>query len=374
MNKIDDIFDKAVRYIGGKLGEKFVINIGAMDGVTYDEMSGYTNLFGFKGLYVEPIPYLFEKLKKNFPTPGNLFENCAISDYNGEIRMLMIDEDAIKTGKVHECFYGMSAVYPPKNGLSSDGDKNTVEKYGKQILVPCLTFDSLIEKHNIKNFDVLKIDSEGHDWTIFKTIDLNKYKPSVIRLEWVNLSDQEKVEVTDKLSKHNYFFEVLCGDITAISEEMYNILTGEIKEPEKRMNIPEPTENILFASTKTITTIVSSKSKYKVSFEVVTEKDVASSLLHTFGEVSNLNIEQLFQTLPIKFIDGNCKVNDFLIEVTTDGIILTFDKSESSRENGSIYRSGKHLSSLEIPKVIQWLETMDSDEVYTLAKLTFKKV
>lgn len=374
MTKIDDFFDKAVRHIGGRLGEKFVINIGAMDGILYDEMSAYTAAFGYKGLYVEPIPYLFEKLKKNFPTPGNLFENSAISDYNGEIRMLMIDEEAIKTGKVHECFYGMSAVYPPKNGLASDGDKHTVEKYGKQILVPCITFDSLIEKHNIKHFDVLKIDAEGHDWTIFRTIDLDKYKPSVIRLEWLNLSDQEKIEVTDKFIKHNYLFEVKYGDITAISEEIYNSLSGEVKETPKQMVIPEPTENLLFTSVSKVTTIIQSKLKYSVSFEVVTDKDVANSLLQTFGEVSKLHIEQLFQTLPIQFIDGNCKVNDFLIEVSTDGITITFDANESSRENGSVYRSGKPLSSLEIPKVIQWLETMDSDEVYTLAKLTFKKV
>ena len=33
----------------------------------------------------------------------------------------------------------------------------------------------------LSNFDVVKIDAEGHDYKIFKQIDLKKYKPKVIR-------------------------------------------------------------------------------------------------------------------------------------------------------------------------------------------------
>jgi hypothetical protein len=62
---MSNFFDKALHYIGKKQKNVFVINIGAMDGVMFDEMIGYTNMYNFIGLYVEPIPYLFEKLKNN---------------------------------------------------------------------------------------------------------------------------------------------------------------------------------------------------------------------------------------------------------------------------------------------------------------------
>jgi FkbM family methyltransferase len=375
MNKAEDFFDKAVRYVGQKTSEKFVINIGAMDGILYDEMSAYTSLFGFKGLYVEPIPYLFEKLKSNFPTPGNLFENSAISDYNGQIRMLMIDEDAIKSGKVNQCFYGMSAVTPPKNGLGSDGDRETVQKYGKEITVPCLTFDALIEKYKIKNFDVLKIDAEGHDWTIFKTIDLDKYHPSVIRLEWLNLPDQERVELTEKLIKYNYLYEVKYGDITAITNELYNKVfenSEEAKTSPVKHEIPSPTENIMFTS---VATTNHHKTKYKVDFEVYTEKDVYVILNQIFpGEISELNLQPVFAPVPIKFDRDICIVNDFVIEVSTSGIKLSFDDTPTNREKNVSYKNNKLLSSLEIPKVIAWLETMDSEQVYRMVKLSFAKV
>jgi hypothetical protein len=104
---MENFFDKAVHYLGKTNPNTFVMNIGAMDGVMFDELIGYTNMYNFKGLYVEPIPYLFDKLKNNIPNDGNLFENSAISDYNGEIKMLTIDKEVIDQGLVHSCFYGM---------------------------------------------------------------------------------------------------------------------------------------------------------------------------------------------------------------------------------------------------------------------------
>ena len=65
---MDNFFDKTLHYLGRNQEEVFVMNIGAMDGVLFDEMIGYTNMYNFKGLYVEPIPYLFEKLKSTVVT------------------------------------------------------------------------------------------------------------------------------------------------------------------------------------------------------------------------------------------------------------------------------------------------------------------
>jgi FkbM family methyltransferase len=229
---MDNFFDKALHYLGKKNGDQnLALNIGSMDGVMFDEMIGYTNTYNFKVLYVEPIPYLFEKLKSNIPSPTAMFENSAISDYMGEIEMITIDETAIDKGLVHSCFYGMSAVYPPKNGLGSEGDRLTVEKYGKRVTVPCITFDTLIEKHNIKNIDIIKVDAEGHDGKIFKQFNLSLRQPKVIRLEWINLSEEEQNEIIDILVMNNYKYEILGQDITALREDLYNELLSNYTKP-----------------------------------------------------------------------------------------------------------------------------------------------
>jgi len=159
--KKTDYFNDALHYLGKKGEKLFTLNIGAMDGITFDEMSGYIKMYNFKGLYVEPIPVYYDLLKENYSEGGNLFENSAISDYDGEITMLTIDKSVIDQGLVHPAFLGMSAIYPPKNGLGSEGDREVVKKYGKKITVPCITFDNLLSKHNIENFDVVKIDAEA---------------------------------------------------------------------------------------------------------------------------------------------------------------------------------------------------------------------
>jgi FkbM family methyltransferase len=237
---MDNYFDKALHYLGRTQSDQrvFVMNIGSMDGVMFDEMYGYTAMYGFRGLYVEPIPYLFEKLKKNIGEgSGNEFENSAISDYDGEIEMLMIDKEAIDTGKIHSCFYGMSAVYPPKNGLGSEGDRETVKRYGKRIKVPCIRFETLIEKHQIGQIDVIKIDAEGHDYKIFKQIDLVKYAPKVVRFEWINLSREDQDATVQILKQNNYLYEIETQDITALSKSFYEELKKDFdKKTAKEKN------------------------------------------------------------------------------------------------------------------------------------------
>lgn len=234
---MSNFFDKSLHYLGKKQDNVFVLNIGAMDGVLFDEMIGYTNVYKFKGLYVEPIPYLFEKLKNNLGD-HNLFENSAISDYDGTIQMMTIDREAIDTGAVHNCFYGMSAVYPPKNGLGSEGDKPTVEKYGKLVDVNCVTFETLLRKHNIEEFDVVKIDAEGHDFHIFKQIDLGKYKPKVVRIEYINLEKDEKQKIISSFEENEYQYEISGQDIVGISKEMYvNLFGSVVSEKEAKITL-----------------------------------------------------------------------------------------------------------------------------------------
>jgi FkbM family methyltransferase len=236
-----DYFDKALHFLGKSDIKINGLNVGAMDGVMFDELIGYTNMYGYNVLYVEPIPYLFDKLKNNLKNVGS-FENSAISDYDGEIEMIMIDPSVIDNGLVHSCFYGMSAVYPPKNGLGSEFDKPTVDKYGKMVKLPCITLNTLLTKYNFFNYDFIKIDTEGHDFKIFSQINFERDKPKVVRLEWINLPNEEQKIITETFDKFNYKYQITGQDITGISNELYNIVIGN-KEIQNNIKIDEPKLN-----------------------------------------------------------------------------------------------------------------------------------
>ena len=249
---MSDIFDRVLHYYGRKSSKLFCINIGAMDGVMFDELVGYSKSYGFRGLYVEPIPYLFERLKTNLDEGGNLFENAAISTENGTIQMMTIEQSAIDDGLVHPCFYGMSAVHPPKNGLGSEGDREIVEKWGRIIDVPCITFETLLSKHNITRVDVVKIDAEGHDWEIFHQIDLAKFRPKLIRLEWISLDDDQKNSIIQTFQKFNYEYEIANMDIMACPKEVLQ----EINSSHAIVSEPKPNQVSMDANCECDVTLV----------------------------------------------------------------------------------------------------------------------
>jgi hypothetical protein len=62
-----------------------------------------------------------------------------------------------------------------------------------------------------KNIDLFQVDTEGYDWEILKMLDLSKYTPRFIKLEYVNLSAEEISQVKSLLHNNGYvvYFEGL---------------------------------------------------------------------------------------------------------------------------------------------------------------------
>jgi len=136
--------------------------------------------------------------------------------------MLVIDMAAVERGEVHPCFGGMSAIYPPRNGLASPGDAEVVARFGRRITVPCMTLQALFSKHDINHVDVMQLDTEGHDWKIIKQLDLSLYRPKIIRTEYINLGDQEKREIIGHFMAHGYMYEVYGQDVNFVEKHFWN--------------------------------------------------------------------------------------------------------------------------------------------------------
>lgn len=219
-----NIFDKTLHHLG-KIGSSITfVQIGAMDGETFDEAVGYIRMYGWTGLYVEPMPTQFERLLRNCSKPGNRFERAAIVEKDGPVEMIEIDPAVVDAGKVHACFAGMSAVYPPRNGLKSDFDRPTVEQYGRKVMVDGMTLASLFAKHNVYRFDLFLVDAEGFDAVILDQLDLDRYKPTVIRIERVNLTDVELDRCRDRLTQHGYVVEEIGQNLDAVLQSVVDQL------------------------------------------------------------------------------------------------------------------------------------------------------
>lgn len=231
MNNDIDFYDKTLHFLGKSGYKPSIVVIGAMDGCTFDHLVGYFTMYEWSGLFVEPIPYLFDKMKRFHESldykPDCKYENCAIADYDGITQMLTIDYSAVESGIIHKCFAGMSAIYPPKNGLASEGDAEVVEKYGKIINVNCKTLKTLFKKHDIRHIDILQIDAEGWDYKIVKQLDFAFYRPKLIRTEYINLDEQEKKDIINFFSSKGYIYKI-DSDVDFVDKYFWDSIQGRI--------------------------------------------------------------------------------------------------------------------------------------------------
>ena len=75
------------------------------------------------------------------------------------------------------------------------------------------TLNQICEKHNIKNIDFLKIDTEGHDLKVLESIDLNNINVKMIKIEHKHLI---AADIISHLKQYNYLVYQENEDIYAI--------------------------------------------------------------------------------------------------------------------------------------------------------------
>lgn len=197
------VFTLALQALMAKQGDAIrFVQVGANDGLYDDPLRPFVLKRGWQGILVEPQPLIFEKLTQNYADQADrlVFENLAISD--GDSLVL----------------YGPPADYvpdredlQPESMVTSEprvlADQLGVSKAALQKFeVPAMTLDQLFEKHNVTELDLLQIDAEGYDFSILKTLSLDKVKPILIQLETGHLQRPDLAELARHLNDAGYDF------------------------------------------------------------------------------------------------------------------------------------------------------------------------
>lgn len=145
-----------------------------------------------KLILVEPMSVHNDYLKSYYNWVDNLFiENLAVdTESNKEVEFFFHLDD----GPLYEvASLSKEHIYERHLQLSPDRVSSLISK--------TITVNDLLDKHNIKNLDILFIDAEGHDDTIIKSIDFKKFDIDSIYFENLHLKDDS---VYDFLSKLGY--------------------------------------------------------------------------------------------------------------------------------------------------------------------------
>jgi FkbM family methyltransferase len=171
-----------------KIKKGFYLDIGANDGISGSNTYIFEQI-GWDGICIEPQPNVYKMLKK--------YRKC--NSYN--VALSSKKNDSVD-------FYKTTA-----NALGGFGDdmseeqKTRIENYGKfeTIKVKTMTFDEIMNNYpNIKHIDFLSLDVEGHELSILKTINFQKYSFGFLTIEKNN---SEKIKQIMKENNYNIFME-----------------------------------------------------------------------------------------------------------------------------------------------------------------------
>ncbi len=148
------------------------VDIGAHDGVSFSNTFFFENL-GWKGICIEPIPEVFERLQK--ARKATCIKGC-ISDKYDTASFLCIKGYA-------EMLSGILENYEP--GHVERIRKEILEKGCTSEVIPvkCYNINRLFLDQGIQHVDYLSIDTEGGELDILKSIDFDQFDIDVIDVE-----------------------------------------------------------------------------------------------------------------------------------------------------------------------------------------------
>lgn len=161
---INDLSYWINRYLPNK--EITVVQIGSNDGISGDPISHLVKKNTmWNVLFVEPVPYIFERLKNNYGNnPGFKYEKSAINLDGSYQFFYSIGEAAYqKNPTLSEDYNQIGSFYKEHVQKLSGG---LMDKFIEEIEVNCITLNDLFKKNEIESLDALLVDAEGYDWKV----------------------------------------------------------------------------------------------------------------------------------------------------------------------------------------------------------------
>ena len=190
--------------------ETFVLQIGACDGELADPIHRYMHEYEWAGLLVEPLPDLFDRLKRNYANAkGRVqFANVAVTDPGQTCRMLRVPADLVDAGDAPDWALGVSSFFESRSAVGGKGataqDFATYSSKQELVNVTCMTLGGLLASYGVSHLDFFQVDAEGYDAKILAQMDLTRWQPAVVALETINLPADELLDVYKTLRAHGY--------------------------------------------------------------------------------------------------------------------------------------------------------------------------
>jgi FkbM family methyltransferase len=169
------------------------VEIGSNDGEQHDHLRPFILTGEWTGIMVEPVPYVFERLRGNYGSLDRVeLENAAIGEADGATPFYYLVDASEEERRALPDWYDGIGSFSRTALLSHAPQIPDIESRVISAPVPTLTFDSLCRKHGVDHVDLLLIDTEGFDAQIIGSIDLRAWAPQLLVYEHFHLTVEER--------------------------------------------------------------------------------------------------------------------------------------------------------------------------------------
>jgi len=184
-------------------------NVEETTGVIYDYVEIGTSDFdtlteilpeNYKGLSIEPIKGYLDNLPD---LPNNQKINLAISDSDGELIFYYVSPSNIDKYNIPQWIRGCNSVNKPHPTTEEYLRTHSLEHLYESHKIKVISFRTLINTYNIKDIKLLKIDTEGHDFTIIRDMLKTNIRPQKLIFESNSLYSEGEIDSIIKELKSN---------------------------------------------------------------------------------------------------------------------------------------------------------------------------
>ena len=172
--------DAFASFIVGNKYEKTYLEFGATNGLDLSNSYLLENSFNWKGVLSEPSLQWHESLKKNRKN-SEIITKCIWKESGKKLDFFMSEIGELSTLK----------DFIDSDKASMPGNTESRKKKGKIISVETISLNDVIKEYFSNTCpSYISIDTEGSEYEILKSLNLNKFRPKLFTIEH-NFTDTE---------------------------------------------------------------------------------------------------------------------------------------------------------------------------------------
>jgi FkbM family methyltransferase len=194
------------------------VEIGSNDGTQHDHLRPFILGREWRGIMVEPVPYVYQRLRENYGHVSRVaLANVAIAEREGELDFFHLAEaPPVERASLPQWYDGIGS-FSREAVLAHDSHIPDIAERVVTLRVRAVTFDMLLEAHGLERVDLVLIDTEGYDSEILHSIDLAAHRPRLVVYEHYHLARETRAATLAYMARHGYetmeeHFDTFCLD------------------------------------------------------------------------------------------------------------------------------------------------------------------